>query len=127
MEAKELKLGNYVQEHSVRVEVNKQFFARLIKYPNEINDYQPIPLTEEWLKKFGFEYYVEVDQWLHVKGIDRFSDCEINYYKKSLTSVYKWIDEKGYYIFDLKLKIKHVHQLQNLYFALTGDELTIVE
>jgi hypothetical protein len=37
-------------------------------------------------------------------------------------------DENFYTVLNgVKLILKHVHQLQNLYFALTGEELTIKE
>ena len=82
-----------------------------------------IPLTEEWLQKFGFSdatgdgyggflspYYGEnADKKIRVKKALR----EKEYYSHSLSG------------FD-EVIIKYVHQLQNLYFALTGEELLIV-
>lgn len=77
-----------------------------------MKDIKPIPLTEEWLVKFGFEYngmwwdssqeYFELDTFKdsYVMGVN---SCEYNH----------------------GIEINHVHQLQNLYFALTGKELTI--
>jgi hypothetical protein len=89
--------------------------------------FEPIPLTEEWLLKFGFK---------GEKGIYHILICEedkrIN--KKELRLD---VDDDGWYVdiieYDEQLdsemysinisKIKHVHQLQNLYFTLTGQEL----
>ena len=34
-------------------------------------------------------------------------------------------DSESFEIEDKNINIKYVHQLQNLYFALTGEELTI--
>jgi len=69
----------------------------------------PIPLTEEWLLKFGFR--VKMGSVTHnhsfVKG----------------KIVVRHSLRFGFHYDDLKLE--SVHQLQNLYFALTGTELTI--
>jgi hypothetical protein len=68
---------------------------------------KPIPLTEEWLLKFGFD-----DLGTYGYGRGNFHIC---------------LHENEFYfpINNRKVFIKHVHQLQNLYFALTGEELTI--
>lgn len=74
----------------------------------------PIPLTEEWLLKFGFE-----KDWtgyaLEDKNSLSFSVTKNGAYLAC------WLDRS------LGITIKYVHQLQNLYFALTGEELTIKE
>tara|TARA_R110000803_G_scaffold35405_8_gene76622 strand:- start:10881 stop:11252 length:372 start_codon:yes stop_codon:yes gene_type:complete len=64
----------------------------------------PIPLTEEWLLRFDIsdDYFYHIDDGLLVFGIQVFPD---NYYNTVLA------------------ELKYVHQLQNLYFALTGEEL----
>ena len=68
-----------------------------------LKNIKPIPLTEEWLVKFGF--------------------------KKGVKGWFKTLDKN--YKFNLYLyhdsKYKSVHQLQNLYFALTNEELTFKE
>jgi hypothetical protein len=72
-----------------------------------------IPLTPEWLEWLGFEkqsesYYVSnVHPDLHIHGSDIF-----DLYKAGCGKI---------------ASTKYVHQLQNLYFALTGEELTIKE
>jgi hypothetical protein len=76
--------------------------------------YKPIPLTDEWLKRLGFELgnYSYQD---HYK-IDGFMfACRMS--KTGL--VCSTTNES--------IKIYHVHQLQNLYYALTGEELTLQE
>ena len=66
---------------------------------------QPIPLTDEWLVKFGFE---KDGTWFTKSG-----------FGISIDNL-KW-QMKGYIAtFD---KCLYVHQLQNLYFALTGQDL----
>jgi hypothetical protein len=72
--------------------------------------YEPIPLTEEWLLKFGFE---EWDKNAWQKGFD------LSIHK--IDSIF-WYNNNG-----INVLIKYVHQLQNLCFALTGEELTLIE
>jgi hypothetical protein len=78
------------------------------------SDFEPIPLTEEWLLKFGFEV----------------SGGEISYNKNKLSIYYGdtiLSGKNGRTYWNswtiLEESPKYVHQLQNLYFALTGEEL----
>lgn len=84
-------------------------------------DIHPIPLTEEWLLKFGFEVYSDY-------SFRNFRLPENNFF------VSMWMEEKpvagfeetgAVYWSDNYRAIKYVHSLQNLYFALTGKELEI--
>lgn len=68
-----------------------------------------IPLTEEWLVRLGFK--ASGDKYYLNTGYFEFV------YKHEL-----FLDVEGQW---LCLNIKHVHSLQNLYFALTNTELTI--
>lgn len=117
MEAKELRIGNWVNWTKPE---NKPTFERVyILSMDDINEdlpefYDPIHLTPEILEKAGFQTYDDI------KKLDVESDfgCELTY-------------EKGHLFFydcdggKIGKEIKHIHQLQNLYFALTGEELPI--
>lgn len=71
---------------------------------------EPIELTEEVLLKCGFEFS-------HTIGDERvFSNKKINL----LINAY----DNNIIKFNVFI-IKHLHQLQNLYFALTGEDLEI--
>ena len=77
--------------------------------------FEPIPLTEEWLLKFGGIKDVEGVAYIKLyKGYDL-----------RLYIVANGVQEtKGISTpFSNFTHIKHVHQLQNLYHALTGEEL----
>lgn len=111
MESKELRIGNLLNDRDGNLckvfELGKNsILAPALNKPTTKLPNEPIPLTEEWLLKFGFEYtklyYIKYDDDLiiYFDGIDF-------YFKRSSKS----------------LTIKYVHQLQNLYFALTGEEL----
>ena len=84
---------------------------------SQFNEFiQPIILTEEWLYKFGFEE----------NGVDKKENEKYRkYWSEGKFDVYKII---SFYLDNNKSHepdIKYVHQLQNLYFALTGEELTL--
>ncbi len=86
-------------------------------------NYEPIPLTEEWLLKFGFTNDYE----------SMFRKCFV-LTTQEMAFVYNLSkQEKELSTFEIKglninlERVNHVHQLQNLYFALTGEELTIGE
>ncbi len=77
-------------------------------------DIQPIPITPEWLERLGFEKLKHIHEgliyskdWLRLN-----SNCAVTDYRGG------GIDSR---------LIKHIHQLQNLYFALTGTELTLTK
>lgn len=112
MEARELRVGNLVYEaNNLVADISNWHFekARLDNTPNCIFA-DPIPLTEEWLLKFGFD------------------DKNIDEPKNNL------LEKNGFYIYKDSLRhlitgtpLVYAHQLQNLYFALTGEELTTSE
>ena len=114
MKAIELRIGNLVshnEEWSYHNELRTFEFQftdsdwyALGESTLFIENIKPIPLTEEWLIKFGFE--------------KRYEDC-FEYGKFILNDEFIMMD------IDITIKCKHVHQLQNLYFALTGEELKI--
>jgi len=69
----------------------------------------PIPITEEWLEKFAFK---KVTSFVFGKSTG------VGNILIEDTPSYHWVGWSQY-------PIKYVHQLQNLYYALTGEELTI--
>jgi hypothetical protein len=77
----------------------------------EYNDINPIPLTEEWLVKTD----LIKDGILYEKGKFAIKPWEVGH---DIEWVIFWGDKAILYEKEYK-----VHQLQNLYFALTGKEL----
>ena len=83
-------------------------------------------LTEEWLLKFGFTLYFNEDRECGVfnivnKGV--LCDFEIDFSTDLEDNKYDFYACEFQY--QMEIKLPHVHSLQNLYFALTGEELTI--
>lgn len=110
MEVSELRIGNFIMHNGIEDKVDLSLFSGIEIFDTE-NLLSPIPLTEEWLVRFGFE-------------------------KRKFSYLYGY----GNFLYDYRLKlwtwygiqlhdylITYVHQLQNLYFALTGQELEISE
>lgn len=113
LKATDLRIGNYVTQKGARfVEiVDFEHFELLSRKAIVL---EPIQLTEEWLLKFGFEKQERIN------GIDYNLHPLIFMFKnKSI-----WMLKIQMQTIDNGNKIKHVHQLQNLYFALTNTELT---
>ena len=111
----ETRLGNYVNITNSKHK-NKAYEVDMpLCMSWEANNPQPIKLTEKWLLKFGFE---------NPKISDTINSQFFN--KKNISI--KFIDANNIILFFLETKIidiYFVHQLQNLYFFLTENELTI--
>ena len=122
MKASELRIGNLiwnpVQKCAVTVTTRElsqiEYEKYLVKIGNPTPDFmqwQPIPLTEEWLLKFSFVKWKNKKIWTY-KGIMiyQMSDGCFYYGKKST-----------------RIKIETVHHCQNLYFALNVEELKLTK
>jgi len=122
MKAQELRIGNLVEfkgqiETAYQIKNSGIDFLRgttqkgIIYQSYVWEAINPIPLKGEWFLKFGFNEHA------------------IGYYNKNQNIVIGYANT-GMYEYRLRefgTIIKYVHQLQNLYFALTGEELTLKE
>lgn len=121
IQPQELRIGNYYQGAS-RGNIETVTWQTLRDLSEGKLNLLPIPLTEEILLKFGFNE-VEDERWCDMH--EEFEEC--NYYYLSMFKIYynpetdKFEDDS---LYDFNVNLKYVHQLQNLYFALTGEELT---
>lgn len=106
-----------------------------------LNDFEPIPLTPEILEKAGFERRVYDNNKKNPIIVEHLPELAA----KDFFDHRKYITEDGWQIvieetdeWDIRygkeeveeemlplVSIESLHQLQNLYFALTGEELTI--
>lgn len=77
--------------------------------------FSPIPLTEEWLVKFGFDK--QENNW---KKLTICNDWT-NIFWESLAGIEISVNKHSIML----PHINYVHQLQNLYFTLTNEELTL--
>jgi len=137
MDVRELRIGNLVKSGDFEVVV-ESIYDKSISYTNNWGDksvsfdFEPIPLTEEWLLKFGFRGD-STDEGVKV-GLSLFRESNSTKYISTLlkyintaspiTITFRNDSDCIYLDYNTKLSdCKHVHQLQNLYFALTGQEL----
>ena len=127
MKANELRLGNLVTATLTNEIYEIGIWAlRVIEdgnyqnsYDTETKVYKPIPLTEEWLLKFGFKK--QLDKSFAKNDFSIFLD------KRFKTNLFLQENQEDFKWFSYELKVEYIHQLQNLYFALTGEELKIKE
>ena len=120
MKANELRVGNYLTNYKGEICQIKYFHSGETysdgKKDNHgsclysIDRSNPIPITEEWLLKFELR-----DDF----GLFSFNWIDINVSIHQSYNVWRLTFEKA----NRQMKIKYVHQLQNIYFALTGQEL----
>ena len=128
----DLRVGNWIMdrgnkawqidcwEHSTKVAAKEPIigicdFTKKLMHGHplteEVDFLKPIPITEEWLLKLGFN---------KTGGTYEFIDglVELVFHKGEVFEVIEgqWQSFKH---------IKYIHQLQNLYHALTGSELQI--
>jgi hypothetical protein len=119
MKATELRIGNWVDQPNEGVAKVTSILNNLQirTETGYVDKYcKSIPLTEEWLLKFGFK-------------INRQTKEDNNIWRCNWTEGYFEVEQIiGFFLWDnhcYGTEIKYVHQLQNLYFALTGEELDI--
>ena len=132
----ELRIGNLVDYNGEIIEVDLiDSLRETINNPENdcesgisISDLKPILLTEELLLKFGFEKYDWFDGYF-IKYNNKHLMIQFYEPRKEILIYFTKIskDKYGYkmngrdYLF--KLNKYYANQLQNLYFALTGEEL----
>lgn len=117
IESKELRIGNLIYNKNQPVKLRAKHILGLDN--NAYKFAEPIPLTEEWLVKFGFEFTDEFDFNLNGLSVDG-GVCHFSY------DMFRgWYDIDNCDFVELPIIIQNVHQLQNLYFALTGEELEL--
>jgi len=117
MKTTELRIGNLVLldgEEMIITGITKDYvyfeggFSMI-----SFTDIKGIPLTEEWLLKFGFKK-------TKMKGNKNLME-----FIKGNFIIYLYEEIEVYFSIWDDITLKYVHQLQNLYFALTGEELEI--
>lgn len=80
---------------------------------------KPIPLTEEWLLKFGFDAPDINDDEYELNDTKNELTIRISFYGETFLTDMRSQD----CLYVRHKKMQYVHQLQNFYFALTGEEL----
>jgi hypothetical protein len=138
MKANELRIGNLIKGTANAKVTPPTVYAVYTETFSDIDSglgiFEPIPLTEEWLLKFGFKsindscgYRIEISKndskfWLTVFLSHDTDGSEVwGCNHADLTE----LEPNESFCSSIPVNIDYVHQLQNLYFALTGEELGI--
>src|SRR5690606_4448268 len=118
----ELRSGNYVLWQGKIVEVisimPRWACVRYdeVTFSRSYEEFQSVPITEEWLREFGFGASDECEMGHNTnKHFGFYFDWHFKRFRLDVDD-----GENG---LEIRLDIRYVHQLQNLYFALTGEEL----
>jgi hypothetical protein len=127
IKASELRIGNLVERFDFGVVngidlqpkwvLHEILSVDIVEVGMYHDHYRPVPLSEDWLLKFGFT---------NNGGMGYKAPTNTSYWWFSLRNGFipsiwsdRTIPSDGY------MGCKYVHQLQNLYFALTGIELQL--
>ena len=129
----ELRLGNLVEcfgirevvaikKHKIKVQNESEKGNFILEWcPVNSLSLEPILLTNEWLIKLGFEWSIPHQAYFK-NGFDYVIDFYETY--PNIEGCLAFIN-KHHRSGEKLITIKFVHQLQNLYFALTQRELTV--
>jgi len=137
MKITELRIGNYVkttfskqrgkpiQINGIKSNFSGDYYSEVssvkLEVWGDIKRLKPIPLTKEWLLKFGFSCHDEcdevgiIDSYYYITHKDRIF----------LRSLWGSEDYNLVVLEETGTEVEHVHTLQNLYHALTGEELKL--
>lgn len=133
MKINELRIGNLLREKVTKTELKVIELTEnnIVTYVIDRSLYplysgwemEPIQLDKKSLLKFGFKH-----QYENIKGVDFF-----DYHIDDNFSLYVNLNKMNISVSKKNIgnvftkDIQYVHQLQNLYFALTGEELSYTQ
>lgn len=130
MEAKELRVGNVLLFQGSKGKLFGINNYGFIQYSEEntifncsIDEIEPIKLTEEILLKCGFEKTTYITRGIEIEIVCYRLNNIVVYILNDFFEI-EIITADGQFNLYKSFK-KHLHQLQNLYFALTNEELNI--
>lgn len=121
LKPEELRIGNYVSDN----DASDRFFAKVKKldysrcyygqFHSAYSDLKPIQLDEEWLLKLGWiKHHHFLSKTWGENGVEIIVFSKV--YEK-----YEYQLGKGRY-----RVLESVHQLQNLFYSLSGKELKVI-
>ena len=115
MKAEELRVGNLVTlpYESEKLHIVRGIDIQCLQEGMDSNAMMPIPLTEEWLQKFKIVSPMKYEEGLNLAIC--FRAFPIANWKDGSITIY--VNDF------VRIHVKYVHELQNLHYALTGQEL----
>jgi len=104
MKPSDLRTGNWVNTKRFHIPEHIGDYQFKHQWFEWVDRFDPIPLTDEWLEKFGF------DNRQIVAG-----SCMMKVETHNLNKGFAWYFDSFKFV-----ALEYVHQLQNLYHALPG-------
>lgn len=125
MKAKYLRIGNLVEWYGkpypiIQIKENNACIEDLSNDFDQLHwlpVLSPIPLTEEWLLKFGFTS----NGWLYEKTAA--NGTKYLWYYNTFACFREDLNTLKVNPISYLTQAEYVHELQNVYFSLTGEEL----
>lgn len=112
IKANELRVGNRLLKNGIVVTADARTIFDIWESSKE---YSPIPITFDGLNGIGFTGTMR-------RAYKRIGTTSLTMYVDKGGQF--TIEDQDWYSEELK-RIKYVHEVQNLYFALTGEELQV--
>ena len=127
IDPKELRIGNYLLSGGVAIQIDAAHLCDLLTSEYYLLGHTPIPITPEWLERLGFvrtrdlihtaEFVLLGGPCIHIL----FSKIDGRLYLGESFITRSGDDEDEF----IAVPLTFIHQVHNLHFALTGEELTI--
>jgi len=118
LSANQLRVGNWVNNNEEDYQITSATIAQLERGDSTA---QLIKLTEEWLLRFGFVKFSTGSWCKNLNNDDSYLAIDVKYGN----GVWLNINQEGQ---ENTIKLSHivnVNELQNIYYALTGVELSV--
>jgi len=121
-----LSIGNFIKRNGIVVTIDARSIFDIWNDEGIVKlGYEPIPITMEWIEKFGFVF----------EELDDEPTLEEQSYRKAIRGYGSKAFEIEFnscedtftlnFITGELINYKYVHELQNLYYMLTGSELSL--
>ncbi len=110
MRKNDFRIGNWVLHGLAYKQIDDGFLI------NMAHEFEPIPITNEWLEMLGFEYN-KYYQNFRIKAGDYYNS--IKYIDDEWCYNNDYSDAGCYFV----TTVQYVHELQNLYHAINKEEL----
>lgn len=116
MKASELRIGNYVYRQSSKLIIDKSSVYQIenVNLQSSLK-YDPIPLTKQWILDLGFKKIIESQYTLNT----------YEFYGFQIWDKFNDFSDVVYLTSQGETHLETVHHLQNLFFFLKGEELTV--
>lgn len=142
LKAKDLRIGNIIQVGGNTLETYQTYKPMVVRLdvieaiaeenkerPDAIlSVFQPIRLTDEWLEKLGLikkNITEDMPEGLKQPDIDEDGSIWYNWVHGLFNLEIQSNGEIWFEVYSHYKHVKYVHELQNLYYSLCGEELVL--